>query len=181
MYPVSEALLEAVKQNTRRYYWTGKITTKAGTEYEFGAEYIEALPNGTETLSIYPDNGIETYRDVLYYIGQVLGGFFVINRAGELEFRKYVDALQEEAASEERAASEESIGEGDEPVVIGITEEQTVAVQRCCSAPPSIFTGAIRRAGSSWTAGMDTGTVLPILPIHPAMPRCCGSRSKRMT
>ena len=38
MYPVSEAFLEAVKQNTRRYYWTGKITTKAGTEYEFGAE-----------------------------------------------------------------------------------------------------------------------------------------------
>ena len=52
-------------------------------------EYIEALPNGTETLSIYPDNDIETYRDVLYYIGQVLGGFFVINRAGELELRKY--------------------------------------------------------------------------------------------
>ena len=52
-------------------------------------EYIEALPNGTETLSIYPDNDIETYRDVLYYIGQVLGGFFVINRSGELELRKY--------------------------------------------------------------------------------------------
>ena len=26
---------------------------------------------------------------MLYYIGQVLGGFFVINRAGELELRKY--------------------------------------------------------------------------------------------
>lgn len=42
-----------------------------------------------ENLSIYSDNDIETYRDVLYYTGQVLGGFFVINRAGELEFRKY--------------------------------------------------------------------------------------------
>ena len=30
MYPVSDAFLEAVKQNTRNYYWTGKITTSAG-------------------------------------------------------------------------------------------------------------------------------------------------------
>ena len=37
----------------------------------------------------YSDNDIETYRDVLFYGGQVLGGFFVINRAGELELRKY--------------------------------------------------------------------------------------------
>ena len=52
-------------------------------------ETIEALPNGTENLSIYPDCDIETYRDVLYYVGQVLGGFFVINREGKLELRKY--------------------------------------------------------------------------------------------
>lgn len=50
---------------------------------------IEALPNGAENLSIYPDSDIETYRDVLYYVGQVLGGFFVINREGKLELRKY--------------------------------------------------------------------------------------------
>ena len=52
-------------------------------------EAIEALPNGAENLSIYPDSDIETYRDVLYYVGQVLGGFFVINREGKLELRKY--------------------------------------------------------------------------------------------
>ena len=213
MYPVSNAFLEAVKANNRKYYWTGRITTTAGTVYEFdqddmvkgsgyitsqccgsteielgtvyaaemgislfseinrytledaivelfyhlqvaGGSYetipmgifevseanrkakcleikaydfmvrfekaftslesignaydfmvlcstacnvslaqsraeIEALPNGTENLSIYSDNDIETYRDVLFYVGQVLGGFFVINRAGELELRKY--------------------------------------------------------------------------------------------
>ena len=37
---------------------------------------IEAMPNGTEILSIYPENDIETYRDVLYFVAQVLGGFF---------------------------------------------------------------------------------------------------------
>ena len=38
MYPVSEAFLNAVKANTRKYYWTGKITTTAGTVYEFGQD-----------------------------------------------------------------------------------------------------------------------------------------------
>lgn len=212
MYPVTDEFLKAVQSNTRRYYWTGKITTKAGVVHEFsekdivkGSGYIssqccgstemelgtvystemgitllseidrytledaliepfyhllvgkgyetvpmgiyeiseanrsircleikaydymlrfekdfnvtdtignayeivsmcckackvelahsqaelEAMPNGTTVLSIYSENDIETYRDVLYYIGQVLGGFFCINREGKLELRKY--------------------------------------------------------------------------------------------
>ena len=212
MYPVSEVFLRAVQENTRRYYWTGKITTKAGvvhefsekdivkgsgyissqccgsTEMEIGSVYaaemgitlfseidrytledalvelyyhllvgegyetipmgvyeisesnrsircleikaydymirfekdfnttdiignayeiimfcckackvefahtqaeIESMPNGSEVLSIYSENDIETYRDVLFYIGQVLGGFFCINREGKLELRKF--------------------------------------------------------------------------------------------
>lgn len=213
MYAVSNAFLEAVKANTRKYYWTGRITTKGGAVYDFdrddmvkGSGYItsqccgsteielgtvyvaemgislfsdidrytledakvelfyhlqvaggsferipmgifevseanrkakcleikaydymvrfekafngfeaignafdfmnlcatackvelaqtraeiEAMPNGTENLSIYSDNDIETFRDVLYYVGQVLGGFFVINRFGQLELKKY--------------------------------------------------------------------------------------------
>lgn len=212
MYPVSEAFLSAVQENTRRYYWTGKITTKEGvvhefsekdivkgsgyissqccgsTEMELGTVYaaemgitlfseidrytledalvelfyhllvgeayetvpmgiyeiseanrtircleikaydymlrfekdfnttdtignayeiimlcckacsvefahtqaeIESMPNGSEVLSIYSENDIETYRDVLFYIGQVLGGFFCINRDGKLELRRY--------------------------------------------------------------------------------------------
>lgn len=213
MYPVSEAFLQAVQENTRRYFWTGRITTIKGVVYEFGADEIvkgsgyissqccgsteielgtvyaaemgitllsgidrytledalvelfyhlklpdgsyeevpmgifevseanrtakclelkaydymlrfdksfngfetigtvydfvslccktckvemaqsqadyEAMPNGTELLSIYTENDIETYRDVLYYVGQVLGGFFCINREGKLELRKY--------------------------------------------------------------------------------------------
>ena len=213
MYPVSRAFLEAVQENTRRYYWTGEIRTKGGAVYPFGyedivkgsgyvtaqccgsaeielgtvyaaemgvtlfsqvdrytlegaevrlyyhlrladgryeevpmgifevseanrtahclelkaydymlrfeksfngfetvgnawafldlcckacavelahtQEEIEGMPNGTELLSIYPENDIGTYRDVLYFVGQVLGGFFCINREGKLELRKY--------------------------------------------------------------------------------------------
>ena len=40
MYPVSEAFLQAVQGNTRKYYWTGKITTASGVEYPFDQEDI---------------------------------------------------------------------------------------------------------------------------------------------
>lgn len=229
MYPVSEAFLSAVQENTRRYYWTGRITTKVGVVHEFtekdivkGSGYISsqccgstemelgtvyaaemgitlflsvdrysleeavvelfyhlcladgtyesipmgvyevseanrmvkclelkaydymlrfekdfsgtsttgtayeiimlccgacnvefsqtqeeivALPNGTEILSVYSDNDIETYRDVLYYIGQVLGGFFCINREGKLELRKYGNEPVMEITQKQRFSS----------------------------------------------------------------------------
>ena len=229
MYPVSEAFLQAVQGNTRKYYWTGKITTAGGVEYPFdqedivkgsgyitaqccgnseielGAVYaaemgislflaidrytledaevelsyhlrlasgayetipmgifevseanrsvhvlelkaydrmlrfdrafngfetigtaygmmalcstacgvelaqtqaeIEALPNGSELLSIYPENDIETYRDVLYFTAQVLGGFFCINRAGKLEFRQYGETSVMEILQKHRFSS----------------------------------------------------------------------------
>ena len=229
MYPVSVAFLQAVQGNTRKYYWTGKITTAAGAEYPFtqedivkgsgyitaqccgnseielGAVYaaemgislfldidrytledaevelsyhlrladgtyeavpmgifevseanrtvhvlelkaydrmlrfdrvfngfetigtaygmmalcstacgvelaqtqaeIEALPNGSELLSIYPENDIETYRDVLYFTAQVLGGFFCINREGKLEFRQYGETPVMEILQKHRFSS----------------------------------------------------------------------------
>lgn len=229
MYPVSEAFLQAVQENTRRYHWTGRITTKKSGVFEFGADdivkgsgyissqccgsteielgtvyssemgiillsdidrytlqdalvelfyhlrladgtfetipmgmfevseanrtakcleikaydymlrfeenfngfetignacdfielcckackvemaqsraEIEAMPNGSEMLSIYTDNDIETYRDVLYYVGQVLGGFFCINREGKLELRKFGNEPVMEVWSKHRFTS----------------------------------------------------------------------------
>ena len=64
-------------------------STACGVELAQSQAEIEALPNGSELLSIYPENDIETYRDVLYFTAQVLGGFFCINREGKLEFRQY--------------------------------------------------------------------------------------------
>lgn len=230
MYAVSDAFLTAVKKNTRRYYWTGKITTAGGAVYEFAPkdivkgsgyiscqccgnteielgtvyaaemgislfsdidrytledalvelsyhllladgtyeevsmgifevseanrtahclelkaydymlrfeksfngfetigkpydfialcckacsvemaqtqEEIEAMTNGMQSFSIYTENDIETYRDVLYYIGQILAGFFVINREGKLELRKYgMTAVQTYAAKHRFSSS----------------------------------------------------------------------------
>lgn len=229
MYPVSEAFLAAVQENTRKFYWTGRITTKTGAIYEFGNEDIvkgsgyissqccgsseieigtvyaaemgitlysgidrytledakielfyhlwvaggafeqvpmgifevseanrtlhcleikaydymlrfeknfngfetvgnayafltlcckacdvelahtqaemEAMPNGSELLSVYTENDIETYRDVLFYVGQVLGGFFCINREGKLELRKYGNEPVVTVSSRQRFSS----------------------------------------------------------------------------
>ena len=63
-----------------------------GVELAHTQAEIEAMPNGSEMLSVYTENDIETYRDVLFYVRQVLGGVFCINRAGKLELRKYRDA-----------------------------------------------------------------------------------------
>ena len=212
MYPVSESFLSAVQENTRKYEWSGKITTKKGTVYEFtskdivkgsgyitrsccgnneielgsvyasemkitlflnvdrysledaivelfysltledgsvetipmgvfeiseanryvktielvGYDYmlrfdksagdmtsgypydflafacekckvelahtkeeIEAMPNGMELLGIYQDGNIETYRDMIFYVAQVLGRVCQINREGKLELKAY--------------------------------------------------------------------------------------------
>jgi hypothetical protein len=213
LYPVSDAFLQAVQENTRKYYWTGRITTKGKSVYEFGPEdivrgsgsitsqccgstemeigtvyaaelditlfldvgrysmegalvemfyhlrlpdgsyeeipmglfevseanrrmktlevkaydlmvrfeddfsdfesvgdcydlmslcaaacdvelaqsrdEIEAMQNGDLNLAIYEDNDIETYRDVLYYVAQILGGFFFIDRKGKLELKRF--------------------------------------------------------------------------------------------
>ena len=40
MYPVSDAFMQAIESNTRKFYWTGTITDKNGKVYEFGNEDI---------------------------------------------------------------------------------------------------------------------------------------------
>ena len=80
-------------------------STACGVELAQTQAEIEALPNGSELLSIYPENDIETYRDVLYFTAQVLGGFFCVNRAGKLEFRQYGETPVVEILQKHRFSS----------------------------------------------------------------------------
>lgn len=58
---------------------------------------IEALPNGNTPLSLYADNDIETYRDVLSWLAQTLGCFAYADRDGTIKLKQYgsgeVDSL----------------------------------------------------------------------------------------
>ena len=58
--------------------------TLAQTENE-----IKALPNGTGGFVLAFENDIETYRDMLFEIAQLLGVFATFDRYGHLELRKY--------------------------------------------------------------------------------------------
>lgn len=80
-------------------------STACGVELAQSQAEIEALPNGSELLSIYPENDIETYRDVLYFTAQVLGGFFCVNREGKLEFRQYGETPVVEILQKHRFSS----------------------------------------------------------------------------
>ena len=87
------------------YDFMGLCAKACGVELAQTAAEIGAMPNGSEVLSIYAENDIETYRDVLYFVAQVLGGFFCINRAGRLELRKYGDSPVAEVLQKHRFSS----------------------------------------------------------------------------
>lgn len=78
MYPISNAFLTAVKANTRKYYWTGRITTKGGVVYEFdqddmvkGSGYITSQCCGSTEIelgTVYAaEMGISLFSDIDRY------------------------------------------------------------------------------------------------------------------
>jgi len=62
---------------------------KCKVELAHTQKEIETMPNGTELLGIYQDGNIETYRDMIFYVAQVLGRVCQINREGKLELKAY--------------------------------------------------------------------------------------------
>ena len=62
---------------------------KCGVVLHHTKEEMELWVNATAVLSLYPENDVETWRDVIYYVVQLLGCFATMNRYGELELRKY--------------------------------------------------------------------------------------------
>ena len=62
---------------------------KCKVELAHTQEEIETMPNGTELLGVYQDGNIETYRDLVFYVAQVLGRVCQINREGRLELKAY--------------------------------------------------------------------------------------------
>lgn len=50
---------------------------------------VNALPNGMATLAVYPENDIETYRDLVSWCAQTAGAYATIDRNGRLVLRKY--------------------------------------------------------------------------------------------
>lgn len=86
-----------------RFDKTLKLESSSGTPFQFlktacdackvemaqTVAEINALLNGKTTLGIYSDNDIETFRDLIFYVAQVLGCFCQIDRYGRLILKQY--------------------------------------------------------------------------------------------
>ena len=64
-------------------------------------EEITALPNGGQYFSL-DASGISTWRDLISWIAQTMGGFATINRDGELEIRTYAQNIVDTLGTSER-------------------------------------------------------------------------------
>ena len=84
MYPVSDAFMQAIKSNTRKYYWTGTITTSDKKTYEFGNEDI-VKGNGYISRQCCGNSEIE--------LGSVYAAELGISRQGVHDQVKRVDKL----------------------------------------------------------------------------------------
>lgn len=71
--------------------------TLAQTQQEF-----EALPNGDATLSFSSDTGVQTWRDIVASIAEVVGGFATCDRNGELLIVSYGQTAVDTIDTEER-------------------------------------------------------------------------------
>lgn len=92
------------------------LTTLSGTAYDFAALMCEAcnvelgmtqddfaeLANGSDTIGIYEDNDMETYRDLLGWLAQTIGCNAIINREGKLIFKAYGSEVLETFNSYQR-------------------------------------------------------------------------------
>ena len=66
-----------------------------GVNFGMTEEEVEALPNGTEVLSLYSENDVKTYRDFVSWIAQAVGGFVTADREGNIILRSFNGAASE--------------------------------------------------------------------------------------
>ena len=65
------------------------ICTECGLTLGMTQSEVEALPNGTQLFGCYPENDIETYRDMIAWLAQALASVVLVNRAGEIVLKTY--------------------------------------------------------------------------------------------
>lgn len=70
------------------------ICTNCGVTLGMTQTDVEALPNGDwPNISMYPGSTVQTYRDILYWLSQMVAGFATCDRSGRLVLRSYKTIL----------------------------------------------------------------------------------------
>lgn len=65
------------------------ICLQCGAVNGMTQEECEALPNGNINLSPFPENDCTTWRDLLHYLAQLVGGFATADRFGRIVIRRF--------------------------------------------------------------------------------------------
>lgn len=65
------------------------IEEKTGAVFGMTEQECDALPNGTEIISPYEENDIQTYRDLLSALAQMVGGFAYAAKDGTFKLRSF--------------------------------------------------------------------------------------------
>lgn len=71
------------------YDLIGLMCLDCGATFGMTKADVEALPNGTETLVLFPESDIQTWRDFLSWLAATLCSVATIDRAGNLVLRQY--------------------------------------------------------------------------------------------
>lgn len=67
------------------------IETETGVVFGMTEEACQALPNGTEIIAPYSESDIQTFRDLLSGLAQMIGGFAYCGRDGKFYLRRFDD------------------------------------------------------------------------------------------
>ena len=71
------------------------ICSRCGVTLGMTKAQCEALPNGTENIGMYPGSDVQTYRDIIFWLSQIVGGFATCDRLGRLVLRSYTNIMQD--------------------------------------------------------------------------------------
>lgn len=65
------------------------ICSMCGLTLAMTQAQVEALPNGSELLSLWAENDIETYRDMISWLAQTLASIVLVDRLGRIYLKTY--------------------------------------------------------------------------------------------
>ena len=65
------------------------ICTECNLELGMTRAEVEVLPNGTQLFGCYPENSIETYRDMIGWLAQALASVVLVDRSGKIILKSY--------------------------------------------------------------------------------------------
>lgn len=74
------------------YEYCHYIEQETGAVFGLTEEETDDLPNGTEIVSLYPENNITTFRDLVSCLAEFIGGFAYADRTGTWKIKNYTSS-----------------------------------------------------------------------------------------